>query len=569
MVISTPAAEVPHARHAVTRDHPRVRTAFWLVAILAVLAAVAQGMLQRAWYIGHIPITSDEAVGGLMAIGIQHGHLPALYWGQTYGGVEPYLTALLFVVLPTNGVTLQLTAVLVDLAATVVIWRLALRLLDDGVMAAGVAALSFLAPLSTIIDLSQVYGFRSVTFLLTFVLLLLATRIEQSSASILQFAVMGFVGGIGWWSSPEIIYGLVGALFIAAVPLWRSGGAVARLARLGAAAGAFLLGSAPWWWVSFHDHFGTLSARMSYSSTFSGRLHVFFNDELPLQFGLIRFNDPVGLFVPRSGIRHDVVIVALVMVVAAAAISAITAGGARRGIGLTMVVTPLLFAASPATWFWIDGRYGVYLTPLLVLTLAIGVERLIRWVRLSFSTTTVLLAGRAVVIVALAGAMSYTSWQFGWWSTTLASSRGPLLSGYTASDGNFKPLAEALAADGVRTGWADYWNAYRLDFLSGAVLHLSPTPNDSERNKAYGEEARRSASSIWLVIGPPNATKTGPALSDPAPGLQSWGMLRARFLAHHISWRVREVQGVWIIAPTTAVNPSAIGLGAGPQHTGN
>lgn len=569
MVISPPAADVPHARHAAERAHPKLLRALWLIAVLAIVAAVAQGLVLRAWYIGHIPITSDEAVGGLMAIGIQHGQLPALYWGQTYGGVEPYLTALLFFVLPTNGVTLQLTAVLLDVAATVVIWRLALRLLTDRVMAAGVAAVAFLIPLSTIIDLSQVYGFRGVTFLATFVVLLLATRIEQGSDTLLSFAVLGLVGGIGWWSSPEIVYGLVGALFIAAVPLWRSGGASARLARLGAAVAAFLIGSAPWWWVSFHDHFGTLSAKMSYSSTFSGRLGVFFNDELPLQFGLIRFNDPVGLLVPRAGIRHDAAVVVIVIVVVAAAFAAIRAGGARRGIGLTMLVTPLLFATSPATWYWVDGRYGVYLTPLLLLTLGIGLERLLVWTRLSLTSTSVLIAGRSVVIVVLTLAMAYTSWQFGWWSTTLASSRGPLLSGYTASDGEFKPLAEALAADGIRTGWADYWNAYRLDFLSGAVLHLSPTPNDSERNKAYGQEARQSSSSIWLIVGPPNAAKNGPALNDPAPGLQTWGTLRQRFIAHHISWNIREIRGVWIIAPTTAVNPSAIGLGAGPHHTGN
>ena len=232
---------------------------------------------------------------------------------------------------------------------------------------------------------------------------------------------------------------------------------------------------------------------MSYSSTFSGRLGVFFNDELPLQFGLIRFNDPVGLLVPRAGIRHDTAVVIIVIVVVAAAIAAIRAGGARRGIGLTMLVTPLLFATSPATWYWVDGRYGVYLTPLLLLTLGIGLERLLVWTRLSLTSTSVLIAGRSVVIVVLALAMAYTSWQFGWWSTTLASSRGPLLSRYTASDGEFKPLAEALAADGIRTGWADYWNAYRLLEWCGA-----PPLADAQRLGAQ-QGLRPRGASVFLV----------------------------------------------------------------------
>ena len=548
--------------------HPKARTASWVIGLVACLAVFVQIVILHAWYIGHIPITSDEAVGGLMAIGIQHGHLPALYWGQNYGGVEPYVTALLFWVLPTNGVTLQLSAVLIDLVALVVIWRLALRVVNDSILALAVAAIAGLFPLASIIDMSQVYGFRSVTFLMTFCVLLIAVRIEQGSGSLVAYGLLGLAGGIGWWSSPEIAYGLIGAVLLCAIPLWRSGGLKERLARLGVAAVAFIVGSLPWWWVSFHDHFATLSTKMGHQTTIVSRLSVFFNDVLPMQFGFIRFDDPVGLFVPRGGIRHDGVMVLLVVLLGASALSAVMAGGARRGIGLTMLVAPLIYAASPASWFWIDGRYAVYLTPLIWLTLAIGLERLVGWWQLALQPQGAAIATRVVTVVVLLGAMSWTTWQFGWWSRVLASSHGPLLSGYSASDGNFKPLADALANAGVRTGWADYWVSYRMDFLSGGVLHLSPTPNDSLRNESYASEARSSNHSIWLVVGNPNAAGTGPLLSDPAPGLQTWGSLRKLFIEHHISWTVKEIQGLWVITPTTAVDPSAISLGSGPNHNG-
>ena len=50
----------------------------------------------RSWYLFHRPVNGDEAIAGLLANQIAHGHFSAFYWGQSYGGAEPYLVAVLY-----------------------------------------------------------------------------------------------------------------------------------------------------------------------------------------------------------------------------------------------------------------------------------------------------------------------------------------------------------------------------------------------------------------------------------------------------------------------------------------
>ncbi len=83
-----------------TEDAPNRRVgrvagvAVWIIVGLAIVVGIAL----RAWSLSHFPTTSDEAVAGLMAQQILHGHFSAFYWGQPYGGVEPYVTAPVFAI---------------------------------------------------------------------------------------------------------------------------------------------------------------------------------------------------------------------------------------------------------------------------------------------------------------------------------------------------------------------------------------------------------------------------------------------------------------------------------------
>ena len=67
---------------------------------------MALGLYLRIWILGRTPITSDQAAVGLMAREILHGHLFAFYWGQHYGGGEPYVVAALFSLLGQSRLAL-------------------------------------------------------------------------------------------------------------------------------------------------------------------------------------------------------------------------------------------------------------------------------------------------------------------------------------------------------------------------------------------------------------------------------------------------------------------------------
>jgi predicted membrane-bound mannosyltransferase len=88
------------------------RSPLAIAAPFAVVVAIAvcYGIALRLWLLFHLPLFGDEAVVGLMAKRINGGHLSVFYWGQSYGGAEPYLAALLLRVGGSSSVSLNLTA---------------------------------------------------------------------------------------------------------------------------------------------------------------------------------------------------------------------------------------------------------------------------------------------------------------------------------------------------------------------------------------------------------------------------------------------------------------------------
>lgn len=559
----------------------------WVASSVAVLVLL-QGLLIKVWYGGHIPIDSDEAIDGLMATSIQHGHTWAFYWGQSYGGIEPYLTSGVLWILPDNGVALRVTATVIVLIGMICLWRAARNLLESRPLALGVTAVSFAFPLASVIALAHEYGFRSTTVALSFALLLVGVRIAEASdgAPLWSFALAGLLGGLGWWSSPEIVFfGVAAAICViggvGAIKGWRR-----RASAMAALAGAAFVGSIPWWWVSLSTNFSTLHSAAASEEPFSGRLGIFITHVVPLQFGFQQPYTGKALLVPGRGLTHDVILWLIVALVALASIAAIAAGRGRRAVGIAALVSPFLYAASPAAWYWIDGRYAVYLLPLYLLVLAIGLERIVgrkgrhtssRWRSLVVSATT---------LVVLVGAMSWTGWQFDWLVRDHFGSKAGLFSEYSASDGGMVPLASQLRGAEVTTGWADYWVAYRLDFLSGGHLVVSPTPNQSVRNDQILAEVKGSSEPVWLVRG--GRTRQGestrlkdqsPSLRAWAPGGITWGELKQRFESIGVTFTtelvgsrrkavwvdgermIKHHGGIWVVRTDRRVAPLEVGMG--------
>ena len=58
------------------------------------MLALAYGLVLRGWLLVQVPLWGDEAIVGIMARAIDGGHFSAFIWGQHYGGLESYVTAL-------------------------------------------------------------------------------------------------------------------------------------------------------------------------------------------------------------------------------------------------------------------------------------------------------------------------------------------------------------------------------------------------------------------------------------------------------------------------------------------
>jgi hypothetical protein len=83
-----------------------------------------------------------------------------------------------------------------------------------------------------------------------------------------------------------------------------------------------------------------------------------------------------------------------------------------------------------------------------------------------------------------------------------------------------------LQSAGVRDGYADYWAAYRLDFLSGGKLQLTVVGTDPDRWAALNRKVDAGGPPAWIplnataqfndkpqIVGPANISET-PFLAD-------------------------------------------------------
>ena len=186
------------------------RLVLWFLA--AGLGAL--GLLVRLFLLWHKSINSDEAVVGLMARDILHGHFTAFYWGQDYGGVEPYVTAALFGVFGQNDVTLNLAPVVLSAVSSVLVWRIARYVLDEPV-AVLVGLATWVWPVAVVVYSAQESGFRYATLTLGLAAVLFATQIRRKGSTWPRWLCFGLAIGACVWSSPESVYFVVPCALLA------------------------------------------------------------------------------------------------------------------------------------------------------------------------------------------------------------------------------------------------------------------------------------------------------------------------------------------------------------------
>jgi hypothetical protein len=466
-----------------------------LACVLLTVALVVLGTVLHLWYLFHLPLNSDQAVAGLMAQRMVHGHFTAFYYGQVYGGSAEELVIAVFgslfgySALSINGAVMFLFAV-----SSVLTWRVARRLVADRGVALLAGALVWTAPLALVSNGTYAYGFRGATIVCGVAGVLVALRMLDSGPSVVGSVTWGTVAGIGWWSSPEMVFFLVPAVVVLITVAWR-----ARRAgwRMLAAVPAFALAALPWIWANTGSHLASLDtgslSQVPGTPDWAGRFHIYFQYALPMLMGLRAQYSGAWLGGHPTG--PFLYVVGAVIVLASLAVAALRGGG-PRAVAAGVVLFPFLLAVSPTSRNWGTGRYAMYDCVLLVLVVAVGVDRLAG--KGEPRRLEVAHAGRglfALIAVALAAATVSTFVGMGqlqgtrWWSSP---------------DDPTQASMNALVRSGVRDGYADYWVAYRLNLLSGERLRLTPVAGDTVRDPVLARSVAADPNAAWVFV-PPTA----------------------------------------------------------------
>jgi hypothetical protein len=547
-------------------DRVPVSPVVWaLVGLCAVL-----GLLLRAWLLTHQPLTGDEAVVGLMAKQIRHGHFSTFYWGQAYGGVEPYLVAALSVLFGTTAIALNATASLLAAVSAILVWRVARRLVPpDREWAALAAAAAFWVwPEVALWNSTRELGFRGVTMVAGLASLLLALR-TTDRRSPAGLAALGLVLGVGWWSSPEIAYFAIPALGLVILS-WRlqestrdetaDAWAHLRLAVVG-----FVLGAAPWLWTNLHTGFASLksSSSPSYvSSTYVGRLSIFFKKTLPIMLGL---KIPVlGSWLGgRGGEALFVGSLVVILVLCFRAVpwivrtdqSAMTAWCA-----VAVLLFPFMEAAIPATSFWQWGQYGVFIVPLVLLVVIGSAGEWLRSRPLQAASVPRQAGSAAVLAVVVVLVMSVT---------TVASFKDewlrPLHETFGAGWHDPNRVAEAtvvsLERSGVTDAYAVYWgdSAYDLDLLSKDRLAVTDVVAD--RWVPLYDRVRNAPDQAWLFFSPTQAAVAANAFqTGPGPSSFPESLFLSRLHALGVGYRTVDAGLLVAVVPDRSVTQTEMGL---------
>jgi hypothetical protein len=281
-----------------------------------------------------------------------------------------------------------------------------------------------------------------------------------------RWVALGVAAGVGWWTSAQVLFFVVPAVWWVvtrrAVRSWRD----AALAAAGAVAGA-----APWVAYNLVNAGRSLRELPEGEGTYVDHVRAQLERGWPMTFGLRRPFDE------RWIVDGGGVLLALlaVVVVGAVAIAFVRHPALRSPLAGVLLAFPVLHALAPTGSFVGNGRYYVFVVPALAYAVVAALGTLRR----------AHLATAAVVVVA--GALT---------TATLLDLRDTQLGPDDPGD-----VVAALAERGIDHVYANYWIAYPLAWADDDLV---VSPDQAERRPDWSAQVRDAddvAYVFWLPYG--------------------------------------------------------------------
>jgi hypothetical protein len=516
--------------------------------LVAAGAAVLYGALLRAWLLAHLPLWGDEAIVGLQARAIGSGHFSAFYWGQHYGGLEPYVVAAALRVGGGGETALNITPVLLSAVSAVLVAGITLAAGRDRLVALAAGVVVWVWPYAVVWQSVREGGFREAALCCGLTAVLCCIRVYQRRAGTRTFLLLGLALGLGWWASAEIAYFVLPSLVLL-TGWWRGtsrpssqpappgdGGARHRWSALAVVAGGAAVGSLPWWYANAHTGFASVQ-RSAFPSnggvTYGGKLSVFFHHTLPMELGVRTVLTGAWVGGPAVGKTLYALVVVLV---SAAVIRAAWLCVGRPGrivplaLAVGVVAYPFLYAAAPGTAYWNDGRYGIYLPALVAALLGAVLAAPTSAPPPALADGTPdhdggevvragpRRAGAGVLMVAALGTVGATCLTVGAAHLAGVPASTTLLTDWQNGDAPMQQAVDAMRAHDITAAYGDYWTAYDLDFLSGGRPRVSPSPLDVNRSTTIAAGVASSRDPAWLFFAPRRTVQAAVEFGNPQPG---------------------------------------------------
>jgi hypothetical protein len=539
------------------------------------------GLFLRLWALSRHPFNADEAVVGVMAHNILHGHFSAFYWGQSYGGGEPYVVAIVFALFGQSAFTLGFTPVLLDAVAALLVFALGRRLFSPSV---GIAAalLFWIWPESTLWQSTIEYGFRFATLDCGLGLAVIGLRIAanadrsatQSSVDaaagrkrLVDLAAMMLLFGVGFWCSPEIAYYAIPIAVVLGVRLAR------RRLRLGVvdvlvSAAAAIIGALPWLWSNLRSDFASFHPVTQPYPRFSEHYAMLTMHALPIALGLQLHG--TGAWIGGEPLGHAVELAAIACV---AIFLAWCLLNRRAGFLVAFCIAfPLLYSYWPFTWYWTDSRYVLYLPPILAIVAVAAASELFRHLhypgRVTFRPE--LIAVPVVIAVALSVTLVACSHLAPFKPEKVKGTPGATWTSFQTNPNDFEDtLADDLKRVGVSHVFAGYWLAFPLTFVSGGQVTASDLL--FSRSPTILADVSEAADPSWLFADPRTpgffrlVSITGSTLLDPGcalPGARclTASIFEALLAQAHIAYHVVVIgsEGVVLVLPRRKIELARI-----------